>query len=132
MNGKQFKTIDEQIEILRSKGLIIDNENLARELLLKENYFFITGYKHPFLKSPKDKTYVSGTKFEEVYALFFFDRHFRNIIFQNILIVENNLKSILSYQISKKYGHREREYLRLENFTTDFKRLRQVTDVLRK
>ena len=132
MNVKQFKTIDEQIAILRSKGLIINNEDLAKDLLLRENYFFITGYRHPFLKSPKDKTFIEGTTFEELYALFFFDRHFRNVIFQNLLIVENNIKSIMSYQISKKYGHRERDYLREENFATDYRRSRQVKDILQK
>lgn len=132
MNAKQFRTIDEQMEILKSKGLTIDNEDLAKDLLLRENYFFISGYRQPFLKSQKDKTYIEGATFGELYALFFFDRHFRNIIFQNMLIVENNIKSILSYQISKKYGHRERDYLKEENFTSDFKKSRQVNDVLRK
>ena len=51
MNIKQFKTIDEQISILRNKGLTINNEELAKELLFRENYFFISGYRHPFLKS---------------------------------------------------------------------------------
>ena len=38
---KLFKTIDEQLEILKSKGLIIEDEESAREILLRENYFFI-------------------------------------------------------------------------------------------
>ena len=38
---KLFKTIDEQLDILKEKGLIIEDESLAREILLRENYFFI-------------------------------------------------------------------------------------------
>ena len=34
MGSKTFKTLDEQIEILRSKGLIIDDENIAKDILL--------------------------------------------------------------------------------------------------
>ena len=35
---KQFKTIDEQIEILKDKGLIINDVEKTKEILLRENY----------------------------------------------------------------------------------------------
>ena len=38
---KEFKTIDQQIDILRKKGLIIDDEARTYDILLKENYFFL-------------------------------------------------------------------------------------------
>ena len=38
---KNFKTIDEQLEILKTKGLIIEDEEETKEILLRENYFFI-------------------------------------------------------------------------------------------
>ena len=50
-DNKRFKNLDEQIEIFRYKGLIINNEEYAREVLLRENYFFINGYRHLFMKS---------------------------------------------------------------------------------
>ena len=78
---KEFKTIDQQIEILKNKGLIIGDENKAYDILLKENYFFINGYRHLFMNSPSDKTFVSGATFDELYALFQFDRYSRNIFF---------------------------------------------------
>ena len=57
---KTFKTIDEQIEILKSKGLEIDDINYAKSILLRENYFFLSGYRHLFLKSPKDRMFLPG------------------------------------------------------------------------
>ena len=42
---KLFKTLDEQLEILKNKGLIIEDEKQAEEILLRENYFFINGYR---------------------------------------------------------------------------------------
>ena len=50
MNNKVFKNLDEQIEILKDKGLIINDINYAKEVLLRENYFFIMGYRHLFLQ----------------------------------------------------------------------------------
>lgn len=132
MRKKEFKTLDEQIEILKEKGLVINNVDKAEELLLRENYFFINGYRHIFLKSNKDRTFIKGTTFEELYAVFQFDRSFRNILFKNLLIVENNLKSVLSYRLSKRYGFREKDYLKPSNFSQDIKKVRQVSDVLNK
>lgn len=133
MSGKkEFKTLEEQIDILRSKGLIINNVDKAKSILLRENYFFINGYRYIFLKSVTNKTFLPGTTFEELYALFTFDRCIRNIMFKNILIVENNIKSIISYQLSKKYGIKEKDYLKSSNFTKDYSKSRQVIDILNK
>ncbi len=129
---KIFKTLDEQITILRNKNLIIDDEEYAKNILLRENYFFVSGYRYLFMKSLNDRKFVDGTNFREIYALFYFDRQLRNILFKNILILENNIKSILSYELSRKYGFKEKRYLNPSNFTTDPKRSRQVNDLLKK
>ena len=97
--NKIFKTLDEQIEILKSKGLVIDDVDSAKEILLRENYFFLSGYRYLLLRSRTEKKYLPGANFRELYALFNFDRQIRNIIFKNLLIVENNIKSIFSYQL---------------------------------
>lgn len=129
---KVFKTIDEQVEILKNKGLIIDDDTKVAEILIRENYFFLSGYRHLFLKNERSNDYREGTTFRELYALFNFDRQLRNIIFKNILIIENNIKSIMSYALSKKYGIREKDYLRASNFNNSKERIRQVNDLLRK
>lgn len=132
MKTKEFKTLDEQIEILKERGLVINDIDKTAKLLLRENYFFINGYRHIFLKNYKENNFIKGTRFEELYAVFQFDRSFRNILFKNLLIVENNLKSIIAYTLSKKYGIKEKEYLKPSNFSQDSKKIRQVNDVLNK
>ena len=132
MVEKKFKTLEEQMDIFKSKGLIINDEKYTKQVLLRENYFFINGYRHLFLKSKTDRTFRNGTTFEELYSLFLFDRSFRNIIFKYLLVIENNLKSIVSYQLSKKYGFRESDYLRPKNFTHAPEKQRQINDLLKK
>lgn len=129
---KDFKTIDEQIEILKRKGLIIEDEEEAKEILLRENYFFINGYRLLLMNSYSDKTFIKGSTFKELYALFLFDRSMRNIIFKYLLIIENQLKSITSYQLSKKYGYQEKDYLNPKNFTEDRSKTRRVKDLIEK
>ena len=132
MKDKQFKNLDEQVEIFKYKGLIINDEKYAKEVLLRENYFFLSGYRHLFMNPENPKFYLEGTTFEELYSLFLFDRQFRNIIFKNLLIVENNAKSIFSYQLSKKYGYKEHDYLKPSNFDMSPDKSRQVNDLIKK
>ena len=132
MIDKQFKNLEEQIEILKYKGMTINDEEYAKKILLKENYFFLSGYRYPLMKSMTDKRFLEGVTFEEMYSLFLFDRAIRNVFFKYLLVIENNLKSIFSYQLSKKYGYKEKYYLRSKNFTNDKSKQRQVNDLIRK
>lgn len=129
---KIFRTLDEQISILQNKNLIIDDIEKTKNILLRENYFFIMGYRYPFYRSNRDRVFIQNTNFEELYALFNFDRQIRNVFFKNILIVENNIKSIFSYQLSKNYGYKEKNYLNPKNFNQNPKKKKQVNDLLKK
>ena len=90
MIEKQFKNLDEQLEIFKHKGMIINDENYTKRVLLRENYFFLNGYRHLFLVSETDRVFKPGTTFEEMYSLFLFDRSFRNVIFKYLLVIEIN------------------------------------------
>lgn len=132
MKSKIFKTLDEQIDILKARGLVIDDVAYAKEILFRENYFFVSGYRHLFMRKYNDDQFLKGTRFDELYAAFVFDRKLRNIMFKYILVIENNIKSIISYQMSKKYGYKEKDYLDPKNFTQDSLKARQVYDILNK
>ncbi len=130
-NKKEFKTLEEQVSILEKRGMVIPDKDYARDILLRENYFFLNGYRHPFISIGTER-YIKGTTFSEVYSLFLFDRRVRNLIFKNLLIIENNIKSIISYQLSRKYGYREEEYLKPRNFDHNPEKKRQISDLLHK
>lgn len=130
MGSKTFKDLNEQINILKSRGLVINDIDITKDILLRENYFFVNGYRHPFLEN--EHKYKKGTTFEELYSLFLFDRSLRNIVFKYLLIVENNIKSILSYQLSKKYGYKESDYLKTKTFDNKPNKYRQIEDLINK
>lgn len=111
---KEFKTYQEQIEILKSRGIVINNEEFALEKLQEDNYYnIINGYKDLFIDSNQ---YIQGTTFEEIYSLFEFDRNLKSILLKNILIVENILRTLIAYNFSLKYGNDN--YLKIDNFET--------------
>ena len=47
MARKVFKTIEEQIQIMQNKGLIIDDYDFAKDTLIKK-ITFLSGYRHLF------------------------------------------------------------------------------------
>lgn len=50
------------------------------------------------------KNFINGTTFDELYALYCFDRELRSIIFKYTLQIENTLRTLISYVFSKYHG----------------------------
>lgn len=115
--AKPFLTYQQQIEKLRDeKGLIVSDEDYA-ELMLKQNSYFalITGYKHLF-KNKTTKKYKDGTKFEDIVALYEFDRGLRELFLKYLCRVERHIRSLLSYYFSEKHGEAQEKYLDKANY----------------
>ena len=113
---KVFKTIDEQIEILRYRNVIIDDNDRAYNLLAKNNYYYlINGYKDLFIDiTSKEEKYIIGTKLEEIYALYEFDKEIKIKFLKYLLQIENEINTYIAYEFSKSYGHKN--YLVHANF----------------
>lgn len=118
--SKVFSSTEDQIKKLQSRVMIIDDINVSKSVIERENYYnLINGYKELFLDNTytgSDEKYLQNTNFNEIYALYLYDRALRNIFIKYILEIENNIKSILSHDFSGKYGHDN--YLKIKNFET--------------
>ena len=116
---KKYYIIDAQIEKLKQKGLKFKNEELAKKTLLKENYYFLTEtYEEVFLKL-KSTIYEDETYFEELYAIYNFDRELKNLVLDYIALVETKVKSFIAYEYTEKYGNVS--IFKKENLAKDFK-----------
>lgn len=113
---KEFKTIDEQIQILKSRKIIIEDYSNTYELLTKNNYYYlINGYKELFLdKKSKTEKYIDNVKIEEIKALYIFDKSIKINFLKYILLLENEIDTYIAYEFSKSYGHKN--YLIPQNF----------------
>lgn len=74
MTDKGFKTINEQLEILRSRGLTINDETQARDFLLHNNYYRISGYS---LTLRKNDTFSRFATFQNIVDIYNFDHEQR-------------------------------------------------------
>lgn len=109
MELKKSTTIDEQIAILRERGMIISDEDKAKEVLLDIGYFRLGFYCFPFEKDYPQKNnrthvYIANTKFEDIIRLYYFDYDLRNILMKYINRIEINFRTYLIYFVSNKYN----------------------------
>ena len=113
---KTFKTIDEQIEILKSRNIIIKDYDKAYRMLSKNNYYYlINGYKDLFIdKTSKKQKYIENTKLEEIYAVYEFDKKIKINFLRYLLLIENEIDTYIAYEFSMVYCHKN--YLVPKNF----------------
>lgn len=113
--SKDFKTYNEQIDLLRSKGLTIYDEDFALTKLKDISYFaLINGYKEIF-KNNKNSYYIAQASFEDIVKLFNFDEELRSLLLRYILKIERKMKSFISYYFSQKYPNCK-DYLEETNY----------------
>lgn len=111
-------TIDEQIENLKSIGLIVDDEEYAKKILNDISYFRLIKAYSLNLKQ-KNGTYNKDVTFKQIVDLYLFNANFRQLIFPEIEKVEVNVRCRIANYIAEKYG--VLGYLESSNFTnTDY------------
>ena len=122
---KDYRTFNQQLGILRKRGLIVPKDGSPKRFLEQENYYnVINGYKDLFLQKDSfgnlliPEQYLPNAHFDELKALFLFDRELRIVFLKYILIFENSFKTVLSHEFSKKYP-KPNSYLEIQNYVDD-------------
>ena len=122
---KEYKTFNQQLTILRNRGLTVPTDGSPKRFLEQENYYnVINGYKDLFLQKDASgkyvvpERYIPNTHFNELKALFLFDRELRILFLKYILIFENSFKTVISHEFSKKYP-KPNSYLEIKNYVGD-------------
>jgi abortive infection bacteriophage resistance protein len=95
--------IDEQIKNLKSKGLIIEDEEKAKCFLNDVSYFRMIKAYSLGLKA-KNENYKEGTRFEDIVGRYLFNSNLRQIVLVQIEKVEVNLRCRLANYFCDKYG----------------------------
>ena len=99
-NVKKPTTIEEQIKLLKSREVVIEDENFAKKFLRIYNYYFVTGYLHPY-KTSDDK--YKNISFNGIVTQIKFDMRLREICMYALDIIEKGLKTIIAYEFSHNY-----------------------------
>lgn len=122
---KEYKTFNQQLAILRKRGMIVPKNGRPKRFLEQENYYnVINGYKDLFLCKDSNgnliipEAYLPNTHFDELKSLFLFDRELRFLFLKYLLIFENSFKTIIAHEFSRKYP-KANSYLDITNYRSD-------------
>ena len=109
---KEYKNNEELIDYLISKNVIVNDKKLALKNIEKYSYYsIINGYKDVF--KDKNNNYKENTSFEEIFALYEFDKNIKAIFLKYTLEIEVVIKSLMANTLAEEYG--VEDYLKLEN-----------------
>lgn len=106
--SKKATTICEQIKLLKSRGMIIPDENKANEILMDIGFYRLGFYAFPFEKSfpsldNRTHEYRADISFSDVVDLYYFDYDLRKILTYYLNRIEFNLRTYITYTVSNHY-----------------------------
>lgn len=101
-------TIDRQLEILKSRGMTVNDPDKAREILSDIGYYRFGFYLFPFEKSypelrNRTHEYVDSAALEDAINLYYFDFDLRLLLMRYLNRIEIAFRTALIYYLSNKY-----------------------------
>ena len=107
--AKSATTIEQQLDLLKSRGLTVNDADKAREILLDIGYYRLGFYLFPFEKSypelrHRTHEYVEGASFEDAVNLYYFDFDLRLLLMRYLNRIEIAFRTSLIYNLSNKYN----------------------------
>lgn len=137
-NDILYSTIDQQIEKLKSQGLIISDENFAKSQLRCYGYSnLIKSYRSPYVIYENDRTrYRSGVTFEQIASIYELDKTIRNSVMAAMQDLEEHFKELSADVVAHSFGTHQDDYLKFRNYQNKRKsiekfRLGPILDTLR-
>ena len=104
MANKESRSILEQIDLLKHRGMIIEDEEFARLHLSHISYYRLKGYWWDMQADKEQHIFKNDADFKDVIARYFFDKELRLILFDAIETIEIALRTKMIYHLSQSYG----------------------------
>lgn len=93
---------EEQLEKLKKRGCIINDDKKCISILESVNYYRLSAYFLPFKLD--NGNYEEGLSFERVFSIYEFDRKLHGILFNALEETEIFLRSKIAYFHAHEYG----------------------------
>lgn len=109
---KKYRTNEQLIDYLITKNVAINDKTDALLKIEKYTYYsIINSYKYNF--KDINNNYLPNVSFDEIFALYEFDKHIKFILLKYALEIEVIIKSLIANRISEQYGIKD--YLSINN-----------------
>ncbi len=102
---KPFIAYPDMVSLLKSRGLIIDDEPFALGSLDYMSYYtIVNGYIDELFYDSSQDRFLNDLQFEDLYTLHILDTSINHLLLKYILYIEGALKSRVSYIVSQNHG----------------------------
>lgn len=95
-------SFQEQLNLLKSRNLTINNESVALSYLQEISYYRLSAYFFPYQKY-KDR-FEAGTSFDQIISTYSFDRELRLLVFDCIERIEVAIRTQMIYKMAIHYN----------------------------
>jgi abortive infection bacteriophage resistance protein len=98
--------LDQQIALLKERGLCVPDEAVARHWLLHVNYYRLRAYWLPLedAAAHPQHRFIAGTSFDQVVAAYEFDRELRLLLLDAVERIETSVRTQWAYQLAMRHG----------------------------
>jgi len=98
--SKPFLPYQDQMSLLKERGMLFKDENKALHLLERIGYYRLSGYWYPLLANKQNHIFKLGANFETAFNLYKFDRELRKMLSAEIEKIEVAIRSKMAYELS--------------------------------
>jgi abortive infection bacteriophage resistance protein len=102
--AKLATTVEDQLKILRSRGMQIDDESVAIEFLQHVSYYRLAAYWRPLELDSTSHVFQQGSTFEDVAELYTFDRELRLLLLDAIEHIEVSFRCNWAHNLALEAG----------------------------
>jgi abortive infection bacteriophage resistance protein len=111
---RPWKAFGEQLELLKSRGMVVRNEDRATAWLQRTGYYRLSAYWYPFrvfrleqnaetgaIRSIRTDDFMPDTAFSDAIDLYLFDRKLRALLIDALERIEVSLRVEVAYRLGK-------------------------------
>ena len=126
-------TISEQIEILKSRNLLFENESKAEQFILENNYCRLAGYWEKYLINldEGESNFIFNTTFEKIVAIYELDALLRNLLQKGVGVFEICFRSKFAYYMAHSEPNGQYLYLEQSSYINNISKYESPEDLLK-
>lgn len=110
---KAWKSFEDQLAVLKGRGLIVENDRAALDYLDRVGYYRLSGYWYPFRemdtkasfaenKVVRKDSFFAGSRFEDVVRLYVFDKKLRLLALDALERIEMAVRVDIGHLLGQK------------------------------
>ena len=103
--SKPPRTYEEQLAILESRNLVVEDRDFALHCLAHCNYYRISAYRFTLTEPGDPDRFLADMTFSTLWGLYCFDRQLRLLVTEALKRLEISVRAHWAYVLGHRHGH---------------------------